>query len=117
MTTEGTHTLIPKLTKDNYDSWCIRLKAFLGSQECFDIVQTGYDEPESKEREDDLQEAQKQVLKVNRKKDNKAKTIIYQGLDEDTFEIIASAKTSHDIWEALQQKYKCAEEARWQLPT
>jgi hypothetical protein len=106
MTTESTQTLIPKLTKDNYDSWCIRLKAFLGSQECLEIVHYGYDEPESKEEEDGLQEAQKQALKVNRKKDNKAKTIIYQGLDEDTFEIIASAETSHDIWEALQQKYK-----------
>jgi hypothetical protein len=97
MTTESTQTLIPKLTKDNYDSWCIRLKAFLGSQECLEIVHYGYDEPESKEEEDALQEAQKQALKVNRKKDNKAKTIIYQGLDEDTFEIIASAKTSKDI--------------------
>ena len=97
MTTEGTHTLIPKLTKDNYDSWCIRLKAFLGSQECLDIVQHGYDEPESKEAEDALQEAHKQALKVNWKKDNKAKTIIYQGLDEDTFEIIASPETSKDI--------------------
>ena len=104
MTTESTQTLIPKLTKDNYDSWCIRLKAFLGSQECLEIVHYGYDEPESKEEEDALQEAQKLALKVNRKKDNKAKTIIYQGLDEDTFEIIASAETSHDIWEALQQK-------------
>jgi uncharacterized membrane protein YgcG len=74
-----------------------------------EIVHYGYDEPESKEEEDALQEAQKQALKVNRKKDNKAKTIIYQGLDEDTFEIIASAKTSHDIWEALQQKYKGAD--------
>jgi hypothetical protein len=31
MTTENAQTLIPKLTKDNYDSWCIKLKAFLGS--------------------------------------------------------------------------------------
>ena len=80
MTIESTQTLIPKLTRDNYDSWCIRLKAFLGSQECLDIVENGYDEPKSKEEEDALQEAQKQALKVNRKKDNKAKTIIYQGL-------------------------------------
>ena len=109
MTTESTQTLIPKLTRDNYDSWCIRLKAFLGSQECLDIVQNGYDEPEYKEEEDALQEAQKQALKVKRKKDNKAKTIIYQGLDEDTFEIIASAETSKEIWEALQQKYKGAD--------
>ena len=85
MTTENAQTLIPKLTKDNYDSWCIRLKAFLGLQECIEIVQYGYDEPESKEVEDTLNEAEKQVLKAkrkknNRKKDSKAKTIIYQGL-------------------------------------
>jgi hypothetical protein len=59
MTTENAQTLIPKLTKDNYDSWCIRLKAFLGSQECIEIVEYGYDEPESKEAEDALQEAQR----------------------------------------------------------
>jgi hypothetical protein len=64
-------------------------------------VQYGYDEPESKESEDALPEAQKQVLKANRKKNNKAKTIIYQGLDEATFKIIASAETSKEIWEAL----------------
>jgi RNase H-fold protein (predicted Holliday junction resolvase) len=44
-----------------------------------------YDEPNSKEAEDSLQEAHKQVPKANRKKDNKAKTIIYQGLNEATF--------------------------------
>ena len=80
MTTENAQTLIPKLTKDNYDSWCIRLKTFLGSQECIEIVQYGYDEPESKEVEDTLQEAEKQVLKANRKKDNKAKIIIFKVL-------------------------------------
>jgi len=109
ITTENAQTLIPKLIKDNYDSWCIRLKAFLGSQECIEIVQYGYDEPESKEVEDTLHEAEKQVLKANRKKDNKAKTIIYQGLDEAIFEIIASAETSKEIWEALQQKFKGAD--------
>jgi len=49
MTIENVQTLIPKLTKDNYDSWCIRLKVFLDSQERIEIVQYGYDEPESKE--------------------------------------------------------------------
>ena len=73
MTIESTQTLIPKLTKDNYDSWCIRLKAFLGSQECLDIVQNGYEEPKSKEEEDALQEVQKQALKVNRKKRQQSK--------------------------------------------
>ena len=73
------------------------MKAFLGSQKRIEIVDYGYDEPASRE----VEEAQKQVLRSNRKKDNKAKTIIYQGLDEATFDIIASAENSKDIWEAL----------------
>jgi len=40
---------------------------------------------------------QKQVLKANKKKDNKAKTIIYHGLNEATFEIIASTETLKEI--------------------
>jgi len=60
-------------------------------------VEYGYNEPDSKEAEDSLQKMQKQVLKVNRKKDNKAKTIIYQGLNEATFEIIASTETLKEI--------------------
>jgi hypothetical protein len=88
MTTKNAQTLISKLNKDNYDNWCIRLKAFIGSQECVKIMEYGYDETNSKETEDSLQEAQKQVLKANRKKDNKANTIIYQGLNETIYETI-----------------------------
>ena len=46
MTIENAQTLIPKLTRDNFDNWCIQMKAFLGSQECIEIVYYGYDEPE-----------------------------------------------------------------------
>jgi len=109
MTTKNAQTLILKLTKDNYNNWCIRLKAFIGSQECVEITEYGYDETDSKEAEDSLQKAQKQVLKANRKKDNKAKTIIYQGLNEATYETINFAEMSKEIWEALQQKYKGAD--------
>jgi hypothetical protein len=74
-----------KLTEDNYDNWCIKLKAFLSSQEFTDIMEYGNNEPDSKKAEDSLQESHKQVLKANRKKDNKAKTIIYRSLNEATF--------------------------------
>jgi predicted nucleic acid-binding protein len=36
-------------------------------------------------------------------------TIIYQGLDEATFEIIVSTETLKEIWEVVQQKYKGAD--------
>ena len=54
MTIGNAQTLILKLTKDNYDIWCIRLKAFLGLQDCIEIVEYGCDELESKEAEDSL---------------------------------------------------------------
>jgi len=97
MTKKNTQTLISKLTKDNYDNWCIRLKAVIGSQERVEIMEYGYDETDSKEAEDSLQKAQKQVLKANRKKDNKAKTIIYQGLNEAIYETINFAEMSKEI--------------------
>jgi hypothetical protein len=55
-------------------------------------MEYGYDDTDFKEAEDYLQKTQNQVLKANNnnKKNNKAKTIIYRGLDEATFEIIAS---------------------------
>jgi hypothetical protein len=42
MTIKNAQTLISKLTKNNYDNWCIRMKAFLDSQECIEIVEYGY---------------------------------------------------------------------------
>ena len=81
---------IPRLTKQNYDLWCIQYKALLRSQELWELVEDGYTEP----REDAvMSNAERQALRESRKKDNKALFIIYQGLDEATLEMVAPAKT------------------------
>ena len=35
----------PRLTKDNYQTWCIRVKAWLGSQDVWETVEKGFEEP------------------------------------------------------------------------
>ncbi|KAL5854902.1 hypothetical protein ACOSQ4_004704 [Xanthoceras sorbifolium] len=112
MANNNAHIVIPKLTKDNYDNWCIQMRALLGSQDVMEIVEDGYTEPASKEAEGTLTEAQATTLRADRKKDCKAKSIIYQGLDEATFEIIASAKSSKEVWDTLLKTYKGADKVK-----
>ena len=38
---------IPKLTKENYESWQIQMKALFGSQESWELIIDGYVEPTS----------------------------------------------------------------------
>ncbi|KAL5978466.1 hypothetical protein ACLOJK_029583, partial [Asimina triloba] len=49
MANATTLALIPKINKDNYDNWCIQMRALLGAQAVMDIVEDGYKEAPSKE--------------------------------------------------------------------
>ncbi|KAI9164896.1 hypothetical protein LWI28_004122 [Acer negundo] len=59
-----------------------------------------------------MTEAQTTTLRADRKKDSKAKSIIYQGLDEPTFELMASSKSSKEVWDALHKTYKGADKVK-----
>ena len=83
---------VPRLMKENYSSWCIRMKALLGSQDVWDIVSNGYEEPESDAA---LNQAQREALQNTRKKDQKALTIIHQAIDDINFEKISGATTAY----------------------
>ncbi|RDX63420.1 hypothetical protein CR513_58157, partial [Mucuna pruriens] len=59
------------LTNGNYDSWCLRMKALLGSKDAWEVVEKGYTLPEDVNN----------LVKM-KKKDQQALTFTYQSLDE-----------------------------------
>ncbi|XP_061363230.1 uncharacterized protein LOC133306870 [Gastrolobium bilobum] len=94
---------IPKLSKSNYGNWSIQMKMLLSSQDIWDLVEDGYIEPANAAAEAVLSDAQRNMLKDSRKKDKKALFLIFEGVDESTFEKISDAKSSKEAWEILQK--------------
>nr|KYP66220.1 Retrovirus-related Pol polyprotein from transposon TNT 1-94 [Cajanus cajan] len=97
------------LTKSNYDNWSLRMVALLGAHDVWEVVEKGHTEPENVES---LSQAQKDSLRDSRKRDKKALCLIYQGLDEDTFEKISGVKTAKEAWEKLKISYKGADQVK-----
>ena len=70
----------------------------LALQDLWELVDRGYDEPATLEDEGNLNEAQKMALKDSRKRDKKALYLLYQGINESSFEKISAAATSKEAW-------------------
>ena len=76
------------LARTNYDNWSIQLEALLRSEDLWEIVNTGYLKPVPTPTEDEALN----LLKKNRKKDEKALYYLYQAVNESAFEKITGAK-------------------------
>ncbi|PKU71906.1 hypothetical protein MA16_Dca021744 [Dendrobium catenatum] len=100
---------VPTLNNSNYDNWSIKMKALLGVQDVWEMIEKGYKEPQD---ESSLSQAQKDSLRDSRKRDKKALYLIFQGLDDDSFEKIFDAKSAKEAWEKLQTSYKGAEQVK-----
>ncbi|XP_042041040.1 uncharacterized protein LOC121786439 [Salvia splendens] len=90
---------VPMLNKSSFDNWSIKMKALLGAHDVWEIVESGYEEPQD---ETDLSQQQRDRLRDARKKDKKALYLIYQALGDDDFEKITSASTAKEAWKKLQ---------------
>ncbi|XP_057505442.1 uncharacterized protein LOC130788689 [Actinidia eriantha] len=87
----------PKLTKDNYSRWSIQMKAYLGEENVWDVVEKGTEGVGAST------DKQKHDIKM---KDKKALSFIYQGVDDANFEKIARATTAKEALEILQNSFK-----------
>lgn len=94
---------IPIFEGENYDFWCIKMKTLFISQDVWDLVQNGYDEPESTAT---LSAAQKDQLKVSRKMDAKALLHIQQGLGNSIFPRIMGATKAKEAWDIIQEEFQ-----------
>ena len=69
-------TQLPQFNGKNYDYWAITMRALFASQDLWEIVEDGFDEPTNENEFNRLTQAEKDLLKSNRKKDSKARVFL-----------------------------------------
>ena len=66
-----TQPQIPQFNGKNYEYWSIKMKTLFCLQELWDLVENGFIEQPDQKAYNALLQAQKDILKENRKKDAK----------------------------------------------
>ncbi|KAK2969744.1 hypothetical protein RJ640_015888 [Escallonia rubra] len=90
-------SLIPIFKDENFEFWSIKMKTLFKSQDLWELVENGYADPD---------EENNNILKENKKKDNKALLFIQQAVHETIFSRIAAATTSNEAWEILHKEFQ-----------
>ncbi|XP_048494374.1 uncharacterized protein LOC125494702 [Beta vulgaris subsp. vulgaris] len=89
---------VPIFKGEKYHLWSIKMQTLFRSQELWDIVEGGYDEPE------EPPEAPDKKLRENRKLDAKALFLIQSALDDDIFPRISAVSSSKKAWDILKKE-------------
>eukprot|EP00253_Pinus_taeda_P009530 PITA_09530 len=88
------------------------MTTLFASQDLWEIVEDGFYEPTDENEFNRLTPAEKDLLKSNRKKDSKARVLLYLAVDQSVFPRLAAAKTSNEAWETLKTAYQGMEKVK-----
>ena len=100
---------IPEFNGSDYDYWCIKMMTFLIGKDLWEIVETGYAEPEDWTT---LNANDRVAKKESRRKNAQALFHIQIALDKSLFPRIAGAKTVADAWKTLQEAYQGSDQVK-----
>ena len=103
---------LPQFNGKNYDYWSITMRALFTSQELWELVEDGFEEPKDEAEFLMLNQAGRELLKNNKKRDAKALFFLYQAVHESLFPRIAAAKKSSEAWETLKTAYQGMERVK-----
>ncbi|KAJ8772314.1 hypothetical protein K2173_027491 [Erythroxylum novogranatense] len=90
----------------HYDHWSMLMENFLRSKEYWDVVTSGFLEPDGAT----LTAAQRTTPEAAKLKDLKAKNYLFQAIDRSIMETILCKDTSKQSWDSM--KKKCQGSAR-----
>eukprot|EP01018_Ginkgo_biloba_P040382 Gb_14349 [translate_table: standard] len=88
------------------------MKILFRSQELWDLVENGYTEPANAAALAALTQNQRDILRDNRKKDQKALLFIVQGLDETLLPRVTATSKAKEAWDLLAQSFQGTDRVR-----
>ena len=103
---------LPQFNGKNYDYWAITMRAMFVSQDLWELVEDGFEEPVDENEFNDLTQAGKDLLKSNKKKNSRSLFFLYQEVHESVFPRIAEAKKSKEAWDTLKTTYHGMEKVK-----
>ncbi|RDX61116.1 hypothetical protein CR513_60679, partial [Mucuna pruriens] len=110
MTSSGLNLFqFSRLTSENYDNWCRRMKILLGSQDAKEVVEKCYILPKDVAI---LSQNEKEILVKTKKKDRQALTFIYQILNEVMFEMVSNVSIFKEAWEILKTSLEVVDKVK-----
>ena len=88
------------------------MRALFASQGLWEFFEDGFEEPTDENAFNALLQEEKDLLKINRKKDSKYLFYLYQEVHESVFPRIEATKRSKDAWDTLQTAYQGMEKVK-----